>query len=254
MLSGYHERSMSGLFSSSAHDVGAKFTDESTKFMSEAGKSILSEVQKVLGEIEALLEYDDKTIKDRMTPILKEAKFHATHQVNPLGYAELASTLMNISGQLKVRPVYRPKVFVGHSFKTQDEAIVAKFLRLFNNEGFDCETGKRSEANDVDEKVKQRISENEGVIILGTRDQELMDRQGWTVPPWLNDEKSYAMGKGKPILLFFEDVIDQRQRKGIQGDYEHIVFNRDDPSDAIINAIPYLQDFKQKIQTPRQKD
>jgi hypothetical protein len=250
ILSDYNTRSRSIGYSGPFDEIVEKYNDNSAKFMSEAGKTILSEVQKVLGEIEGLLEYDDKTIRNRITAVLKKAKLEATHQVNPLGYAELASTLMNISGQLKVRPVYRPKVFVGHSFKTQDDEIVRKFLTLFTSEGFECETGERPEADNVNEKVKRRIIENEGVIIIFTKDEKISERNEWTAPPWLIDEKAFAIANGKPILLFFEDVIGQRQREGIQGNLEYIIFNRDDSSDAIIKAIPYLQDFKQRIQTP----
>lgn len=257
LLAEYHKRSYSDFYSSTSdpekefRESVQKSMESSSDLMGRAGTTVLSKLQSVLAEIEAIVEMDDRSIAKRVNPILDRAKTFATHPTNPLGYGEIASTLMQLSGHLKVRQVYRPKIFVGHSFKEEDEAVVKKFLQLFNHEGFDCETGEKPEAQDVDEKVKRRIGENEGLIIIGTRDQELKAGGGWTIPPWLRDENAYAMGKGKPTLLFFEDSIDERQRKGIQGDYEHIIFARDDVSDAIIRAIPYLQDFKQKIQDTR---
>jgi hypothetical protein len=247
LLGQYHRQSSTAMFSGDFKAVGKRLSDESDTFMSDARIQVLPAAQKLLGQLGALIQYDDKTIRNRLESLIKEAKRNAENPVNPLGYNELAAQLMFMSGQLKVRPIYAPKVFVGHSFRQDDQQIVKKFLDLFKYEGFECETGERPEANDVDEKVKRRINENEGLIIIGTKDQQLHQGQGWTLPPWLIGEHAYAMGLGKPTLLFFEDATDQRQRKGIQGDYEHILFNRDDPSEAIIKAIPYLQDFKQKI-------
>jgi hypothetical protein len=245
-LSEYHKRSSALVFQSDHTNLGSKLSEESASFMAEASAALLSEIQRLLAETKALLEGDEKTIRDRVSPIIKQASFLAEHPTNPLGYNELAKLLMDISGQLKVRAVYRPKVFVGHSFKKEDEQVVMKFLNFFYEQGFDYVTGERPEASNVDDKVKYRIAETEGTIVLCTKEEKL-EHGGWSVSTWLIGENAYAMGLGKNTALFFEDQVHHSQRKGIQGDMEYIEFNRENPSAAFVKSIPYLQDFKQRI-------
>ena len=141
----------------------------------------------------------------------------------------------------------RPTIFVGYRFTPEDEGLANKFIELFNAEGFHCISGKTARHEDVDEKVKQIIEQQaEGVVIIFTKEQELT-KGGWTTSPWLIDEKAFAMGKNKPVLLFFEDCIAHTQRKGIHGDLEYITFNRVSLVDAFPKAISYLQNFRQHI-------
>jgi hypothetical protein len=99
---------------------------------------------------------------------------------------------------------------------------------------------------DVDEKVKALIDESDGVIIIFTRDRKL-EGGNWTSSGWLKDEKAFAMGRNKPILLFFDDYINGEERNGIHGDLEYVVFKRECLDDSFLKAIPYLRDFRQRM-------
>jgi len=153
---------------------------------------------------------------------------------------------MRLAGHLSVRVVAKPIIFVGYRYTEEDEKLANEFIKLFELEGFKCVSGKTAKAEDIDEKVKKLIDQSEGVIIIFTREKELKDG-GWTTSRWLTDEKAYAMGRDKPVLLFFEDCIAQTERKGIHGELEYVKFNREHLHEAFLKAIPYLRDFRQRV-------
>ena len=140
----------------------------------------------------------------------------------------------------------RPRIFIGYRYVKEDEIVAKKLISLFELEGFECITGRTAKARDIDEKVKKAIEESDGVIVIFTKDKELRNG-GWTTSTWLSDEKAYALGAGKPILLFFDECISADQKKGLQGDLEYIEFNREKLDDAILKAIPYLRDFYKRL-------
>lgn len=117
---------------------------------------------------------------------------------------------------------------------------------MFEFEKLHTISGKTAKAEDVDDKIKGMINVSDGIIVIFTRDQELK-RGGWTTSVWLTDEKAYALGQSKQVILFFEDCISQAQRKGIQGDLEYVQFNREYLADAFLEVIPYVRDFRQRI-------
>jgi len=57
-----------------------------------------------------------------------------------------------------------------------------------------------------------------------TRRHAIPGRSLWTTSAWVIDEKAYALGKGKKLVLLREDGIDSIG--GIQGDYEFVEFKR----------------------------
>lgn len=220
--------------------------EASNNFMKKVGTEVLPNVQRVLAEVEALLEAEDKAIAERIRPILSEAQRWASHPTNPLGYSELSTSLMRLVGHLSVRVVAKPAIFVGYHYRTEDEILANQFSELFRLEGFNCISGKTAKAEDVDEKVKKLIDQSEGVIIIFTGEKELKEG-GWTTARWLTDEKAYALGRDKPVLLFFEDYIAQTERKGIHGDLEYVEFTREHLDEVFLKAIPYLRDFRQRV-------
>jgi len=220
--------------------------EASNKFMERAGTEVLPKVQGVLAQIEALLDTTDESIAGRLRSILLEAQSRARRPVNPLGYGELSSLLMRLKGHLSVRMVARPTIFVGYRYTEQDEELAKRFIEIIRLEGFNPISGKTAKAEDIDEKVKRMIETSEGVIIIFTKEKELKEG-GWTTSTWLTDEKSYALGQGKRVGLFFEDRIAPSQKKRIHGDLEYIEFNCEHLEEAFLQAIPYLRDFRQRI-------
>lgn len=224
----------------------------SDNFVTKVGTQVLPEIMRILAEVEALMDAEERAIADRVRPILSETLQLARHPTNPLGYVELSSLLSRLAGHLSVRISARPAIFVGYRFTPEDKELLDKFIELFTLEGFNCISGETAKAEDIDEKVKETIEQqSEGVIVIFTKEEELREG-GWTTSTWLTDEKAFAIGKNKPVLLFFEDCIAQTQRKGIHGELEYVEFNRDKLDEALLKAIPYLRDFRQRVLERRQ--
>jgi len=218
----------------------------SGRFMKKAGTELLPQIQSVLAEIESLLESEDKSIASRVRPILENAQRFATNPTNPLGYNELSALLMRLKGQLSMRVIIRPTVFVGFRYTQKDEIVANKLIELFQLEDLNPISGKTAKAEDVDEKIKSMIDVSDGVLIIFTKEKELK-HGGWATSTWLTSESAYALGQKKQVGLFFEDCISPTQRKGIQGDLEYIKFNREHLDKTFLEAIPYLKDFRQRI-------
>lgn len=255
LLGNYELESISNIFPRHSPDKtreeefeerSRKSMETSVRFMKNAGTELLPKVQSVLAEIEALLESDDVSIASRVRPILKQAQQFATHPTNPLGYNELSALLMRLKGQLSMRVIIRPTVFVGYRYTEEDEIVADKFIKLFQHEDLNPISGKTARAEDVDEKIKNMINISDGVLVIFTKEEELK-RGGWATSTWLTTENAYALGQKKQVGLFFEDCISPTQRKGIQGDLEYIEFNREHIDRAFLEAIPYLKDFRQRI-------
>jgi hypothetical protein len=216
------------------------------KYMTKIGVEILPIVQCLLAEIEVKLSLEDESIRTRINPILKNAKLTAEHPTNPLGVNELSSLLMSLRGHLSIGLIVKPVVFVGYRYNKEDEDIAESFVELMKLEGLNVVTAKTAKPIDVDDKVKEQISKCDGAIIIFTKAEELKDGT-WATSAWLLDEKAFTLGKGKEVGLFFEECISDSQKKGLQGNLEHVEFNRNHLEQGILKAIPYLRDFRQKL-------
>ena len=138
----------------------------------------------------------------------------------------------------------KPRVFVTYRFAEEDRKIVESIKKLLELEGFDCVGWKTDnvEIENVYNQVKKEIEDSDCVVVIFTRN--------WTTSNWLINEMSFAIGKGKPVILFFEDCIDPEERKsivGIVGDVEYLTFNRYQLDEFILKAIPYIRDFYKKV-------
>jgi hypothetical protein len=223
--------------------------DSSRQLMNRAGIELFPKINRIIGEIESLLNAEDRPTVERVLPLLTEVKVLAQNPTNPLGYNELSAELMILSGHLVVGIVAEPKVFVGHRFTTDDTVIAKKFMELFKLEGLNCSTSEPAKPMNVNEKAQQLIAESEGVIIIFTPDKKIENSDYYTTSGWLNSELHYAMGKEKPYLIFYDDLIHPDERKGIHGDYEYVEFNRKCLDDAFLKTIPYLRIFNGRIIT-----
>lgn len=212
---------------------------------------IKEELEKFLSDNKS----DVKQVKDQYLSFLKAFQEARKIEMQNIGINPLVSLEKYKNAALIGREALntihkiigiKPRIFIGYKYTKEDETIAKKLMTLFEYEGFECVTGRTAKAEDVDEKVKKLIKSSDGTIIIFTKEKELKNG-GWTTSTWLSDEKSYALGAGKPVLLFFEECISADQRKGIQGDLEYIEFNREKLDDAILRAIPYLRDFYKQV-------
>lgn len=114
----------------------------------------------------------------------------------------------------------RAKVFLAHSFRKSDSALVAALRKELRAQGLGIVTGEKPAATSVSEKVLDRIDSTWVFVAL------LTCSPGTNRPsPWLVSELGYVAKKPRVVLL--ERPMPQREIGGIQGDIEYLPFSRD---------------------------
>lgn len=119
---------------------------------------------------------------------------------------------------------FEKTIFVGHSFSPADQTIIDPILNFLRSLGFVLVTGEKPKADRISEKIKSFIDHQYCFLGIFTRRDKIARRQEWTTSSWVLDEKAYAVGKGKKLVLLKE--IGVGSIGGIQGDYEYIEFDR----------------------------
>lgn len=115
--------------------------------------------------------------------------------------------------------------FVAQSFAASDARVndcVSQILRAL---GVKVVTGERPTAETISEKVKRGIEEQSLFVGIFTRRDKIARKTEWTTSAWVIDEKAYAFGRQKPLVLLKETGVGSIG--GIQGDYQYIEFSRD---------------------------
>jgi hypothetical protein len=134
---------------------------------------------------------------------------------------------------------FAPTAFVAHSFSDEDMPVVASVIGLLEALGIQVVTGERPRASSVSEKVKVRIEAQHIFVGIFTRRDKLSGKTEWVTSPWLIDEKAYAVGQGKSLILLRERGVSSLG--GIQGDYEYIEFSRADLESLMIQLLQLFE-------------
>jgi hypothetical protein len=119
---------------------------------------------------------------------------------------------------------FEKTIFVGHSFSPSDQIIIDPILNFLRGLGFVVVTGEKPKADRISEKIKTLIDRQYCFLGIFTCRDKIARRQEWTTSSWVLDEKAFAVGKGKKLVLLKE--IGVGSIGGIQGDYEYIEFDR----------------------------
>lgn len=127
------------------------------------------------------------------------------------------------------------KAFVGHSFLPGDKRVADCVIQSLSAIGLSVVTGEKPKAERISEKVKKLIDEQQLFVGVFTRRDKIARKKEWTTTSWVVDEKAYAVGKGKKLILIKEDGVGSIG--GIQGDYEFIEFSRDRLEDLPVKLI-----------------
>jgi hypothetical protein len=121
-------------------------------------------------------------------------------------------------------PAVVRSAFVGQSFATSDRAINQCVTDILEALGVKVVTGEKPKADSVSEKVKRLIDDQSVFVGVFTRRDKIARKPEWTTSTWVIDEKAYALGRRKPLVLIKEQGVGSIG--GIQGDYEFIEFDR----------------------------
>lgn len=114
--------------------------------------------------------------------------------------------------------------FVGHSFAPADKVVADCVVQTLTAIGISAVTGERPKADRISEKVKRLLDDQSLFVGVFTRRDKIARKHEWTTTTWVVDEKAYAVGKGKTLLLLKEEGVGSIG--GIHGDYEFIEFSR----------------------------
>lgn len=126
-------------------------------------------------------------------------------------------------------------VFIGQSFAKEDEYVNSVVRGVLEAIGITVVTGERPRANTISQKVKGLIEEQAIFLGIFTRRDKVARKQEWTTSSWVIDEKAYALGRQKRLILLKEQGVGSIG--GIQGDYEYLEFTRLDLTQVLLRLI-----------------
>jgi hypothetical protein len=133
-------------------------------------------------------------------------------------------------------------VFLAHSFDPADSIVTDAIRQTLSALGLTVTTGQRPKADSVSKKVRRRLDTASIFVGLFTRRERLGSTKGWSTSPWIIDEKAYALGKGKKLILLKE--VGVSSIGGIQGDYEFIEFDRKSLLPTVIALVTVLTNIR----------
>jgi hypothetical protein len=125
--------------------------------------------------------------------------------------------------------------FVGQSFASGDKRVNECIRETLAALGIKVVTGDEPKAASISEKVKRLIEEQSLFVGVFTRRDKVARKHEWTTSSWVVDEKAYAVGLRKPLILVKEQGV--VSIGGIQGDYEYIEFSRDELEALAVKLI-----------------
>lgn len=130
---------------------------------------------------------------------------------------------------------FKATAFVGHSFGDGDMPLVNTVVETLRALGVQVETGLKPKADRISEKVKRLIDRQYLFVGIFTRRDKLEGKKSWSTSAWVIDEKAYAYGRNRKLILLKE--ADVESIGGIQGDYEFLEFSRENFHQAILGLI-----------------
>ncbi|GIK82402.1 MAG: hypothetical protein BroJett024_35070 [Alphaproteobacteria bacterium] len=116
-------------------------------------------------------------------------------------------------------------VFIGQSFVAADSAVNQCVYDVLKGIGLNVVTGEKPRADRISDKVKDLIEQQSIFVGIFTRRDKIARKSEWTTSTWVIDEKAYALGLQKPLILLKEQGVNNIG--GIQGDYEYFEFSRE---------------------------
>jgi hypothetical protein len=129
--------------------------------------------------------------------------------------------------------------FVGQSFSKKDKEVNDFVFAVLQLIGINAVTGEQPKADYISEKVKKSIEEQQIFVGIFTRRDKIVKKPEWTTSAWVIDEKAYALGRQKRLILLKENGVGSIG--GIQGDYEYLSFSRDKLGDLATGLLRFFE-------------
>ena len=96
-------------------------------------------------------------------------------------------------------------IFVGQSFDQADSHVNTCICDAFAALGLTVVTGEKPKASRISEKVKGLIEQQSIFAGIFTRRDKVARKPEWTTSAWVIDEKAYAVGLQKRLILLRAD-------------------------------------------------
>lgn len=130
-------------------------------------------------------------------------------------------------------------VFIGQSFSASDNDVNKCVFDSLTSLSLKVVTGEKPKAGKISEKVKKLIEQQAIFLGIFTRRDKIARKKEWTTSTWVIDEKAYAVGLQKPLILLKEEGVNSIG--GIQGDYEYFEFSRERLELLVIKLIQLFE-------------
>jgi hypothetical protein len=141
------------------------------------------------------------------------------------GASKARPTATALAGILRRKVTGKPlKVFVGYGYNERDRWIESEVLPILDALGFDILHGKDMHGEQLQEAVKRRIEQSEGLIGFSTL-REGQANAEFNTHPWVRDEMVYALARHMPVIEIREEGV--RAPAGIIGDRQRIQFTNE---------------------------
>src|SRR6266487_468816 len=158
--------------------------------------------------------------------------------------------------------------FVAHSFTPDDEILVGKFLKYFeqlskSELNFSYVHAEAAEPRVLAEKVKLLLANRNVLIAICTKKERVISPNVlvktfmprgflkasendflWRTSDWIIQEIGLAIGRGLDLILLLEEGV--QKPGGLQGDLEYIPFNREAPEQSFGKIIDMLSALSPK--------
>ena len=152
--------------------------------------------------------------------------------------------------------------FVGHSFAEYDREVVGKFLKFFTTIkdmgiGFDWDHAEKAESKDLSVKVKEKMKDKNCFIGICNSKENIIDPNKCKQNPkdkdfleinnddiqhktsdWIIQEIGFALAKDMELIILLEEGV--RRPGELQGNKEHITFNREMPEKAFTRILEMI--------------
>lgn len=155
------------------------------------------------------------------------------------------------------------KAFIGHGFTEDDKQLNNTFLEYFDEIkkmgiGFTWDHAKDAEPKDLAEKVMSLIKDKNLFVGICTKKERVIGSDkikpcrinrkffkvhesefNWKTSDWIIQEIGLAIGRGMALILLIEEGL--RLPGGLQGNIEHIEFNRQSPERSFIQILEMIR-------------
>jgi hypothetical protein len=138
------------------------------------------------------------------------------------------------------------KVFLSHSFSSEDRELVQAVERLLNSQDMVVTTGRHLAGGQLHPEIRNRIDNSDGLVALKTRRDRLVgpDENLWRSSPWIDYEYNHAREQDKHAIALVENGVEIDG--GPFDGYERIALDREDPLEAFLALSETLWQWKER--------